>query len=73
MAQQSPEGCNAAFAWLTELLALDIHSLRQVSARRPGTDTLRGMLRSDLILMMCRSFKAEPCTSWHWMPFTTAL
>ena len=39
MAQQSPEGCNAAFAWLTELLALDIHSLRQVSARRPGTDT----------------------------------
>ena len=46
---------------------------RQVSARRPGTDTLRGMLRSDLILMMCRSFKAEPCTSWHWMPFTTAL
>lgn len=48
MAQQSPEGCKAAFAWLTELLALDIHSLRQVSIRRPGNDTLMG--RAKLVI-----------------------
>ena len=40
MAQQSPEDCKAAFAWLTELLALDIHSLRQVSSRDLVTDIL---------------------------------
>ena len=45
MAQHSPEGCKAAFAWLTELLALDIHSLRQVSTRRPGADNVMGMLK----------------------------
>ena len=70
MPEEFAQECGLAFAWLTELLALEIHSLNQVNAIASWLCTMS--ILYDIVLMFTRicSSRVAQRTCWSWMPFT---